>query len=42
MTDRVLVVDDDPAIRMLYAEELSEAGYGVITCGDASILIDFI
>lgn len=29
--NRILLVDDDKAIRMLYAEELTEEGYEVIT-----------
>ena len=37
--NRILVVDDDEAIRMLYAEELSEEGYEVITNdGDSQIM----
>lgn len=39
---RVLFVDDDYHIRALYAEELTEAGYDIITCGDASRLADVI
>ncbi|MBI5166938.1 MAG: response regulator [candidate division NC10 bacterium] len=31
----ILVVDDDEAIRLLYEEELSEAGYRVILAKDA-------
>ncbi|RMG74018.1 MAG: response regulator, partial [Nitrospirae bacterium] len=27
---KILVVDDDPAIRMLYKEELEEEGYTVV------------
>ena len=31
---KIVIVDDDPAIRMLYSDELFEEGYNVITCGD--------
>lgn len=36
---KVLIVDDDPAIRMLYKEELEEEGYTVITAssGDEAL-----
>jgi len=37
--NRILVVDDDKAIRMLYAEELAEEGYEVITNdGDSQLM----
>jgi DNA-binding response OmpR family regulator len=37
--NRILVVDDDAAIRMLYAEELTEEGYEVITNeGDSQVM----
>jgi DNA-binding response OmpR family regulator len=39
---RILVVDDDASIRMLYAEELDEEGYEVLTCGDGALLLDLI
>jgi len=39
---RILVVDDDDSIRMLYAEELDEEGYEVFTCGDGALLMDLI
>ena len=42
MSKKILVVDDDPAIRMLYAEELSEEGYQVITCGEGPRLMHLI
>ncbi|MDY7037211.1 MAG: response regulator [Thermodesulfobacteriota bacterium] len=42
MMNKILIVDDDPAIRMLYADELSDEGYEVITCGDGSGLMDLI
>ena len=36
---RILVVDDDKGIRMLYAEELADEGYEVITNdGDSQII----
>ena len=36
---RILVVDDDEAIRLLYADELAEEGYEVITNdGDSQIM----
>lgn len=34
----ILIMDEDKVIRMLYADELSEEGYEVITCGDAAVL----
>ena len=37
--NRILVVDDEKAMRMLYAEELADEGYEVITNdGDSQIL----
>lgn len=37
--NRILVVDDDKAIRILYAEELAEEGYEVITNdGDSQLM----
>ena len=37
--NRILIVDDDEAIRLLYAEELAEEGYEVITNdGNSQIL----
>jgi len=33
---RILVVDDDESIRILYKKELSEKGYEVVTASDAS------
>jgi len=38
----VLIMDQDQAIRLLYTEELVEEGYNVITCGDASKLMELI
>ena len=40
--NKILIVDDDQGIRMLYAEEFTEKGYDVVTCGDASRLMEFI
>ena len=39
---KILVVDDDAAIRMLYADELEEEGYDVIECGEACGLMELI
>jgi two-component system response regulator (stage 0 sporulation protein F) len=39
---KILVVDDEEHIRLLYSEELSEAGYEVITAADGSNLIERI
>jgi DNA-binding response OmpR family regulator len=39
---RILVADDDESIRMLYDEEFTEEGYEVITCSDASRIVDII
>jgi DNA-binding NtrC family response regulator len=38
----ILIMDEDQAIRMLYAEALSEEGYEVITCGDVAGLMELI
>ena len=40
--NKILVVDDDKSIQILYAEELAEEGYDTITCGDGSLLLDLI
>ena len=32
--NKILIVDDDETIRMLYADELEEEGYDVFTIGD--------
>jgi DNA-binding response OmpR family regulator len=34
--NKVLIVDDDETIRMLYADELEEEGYDVFTIGDCT------
>jgi two-component system response regulator (stage 0 sporulation protein F) len=39
---KILVVDDEEHIRLLYSEELSEAGYEVITAADGYRLIERI
>jgi DNA-binding response OmpR family regulator len=39
---KILVVDDEEHIRLLYSEELSEAGYEVITAADGYKLIEKI
>ena len=35
---RILIIDDDEAIRMVYAEELTQDGYEVISTSDCSAL----
>jgi two-component system response regulator (stage 0 sporulation protein F) len=40
--NRILVLDDDEAIRMLYADELYEEGYEVIASGDVLQVIQLI
>ncbi len=39
---KILIVDDDYAIRLLYQEELTEEGYNVISTSDANGLLDMI
>jgi DNA-binding NtrC family response regulator len=39
---RILVVDHDTAMQLLYADELTEEGYEVITTGDGSGLMELI
>ena len=39
---KILVVDDEEHIRLLYSEELTEAGYEVITAADGSKLTERI
>jgi len=34
--NKILIVDDDEMIRMLYADELDEEGYNVFTIGDCT------
>lgn len=40
--NKILVIDDDQGVRMLYADELVDEGYEVVTCGDGSRLVEFI
>lgn len=40
--NKILVVDDDQGVQMLYADELTDEGYDVVTCGDGSRLMEFI
>jgi DNA-binding NtrC family response regulator len=40
--NRILIVDDEEGIRMLYADELAQEGYEVITCGDGSQVLDVV
>jgi len=40
--NKILVMDDDQGVQMLYADELSDEGYDVVTCGDGSRLMEFI
>lgn len=40
--NKILILDDDEVIRLLYKEELSEEGYDVICSGDASRCIEMI
>jgi len=40
--NKILVVDDDQGVQMLYSDELTDEGYNVVTCGDGSRLMEFI
>ncbi len=40
--NRILVVDDEESFQVLYADELTEEGYEVITIGDGSKLMEVI
>ena len=40
--NKILVIDDDQGVRMLYADELTDEGYDVVTCGDGSCVMEFI
>jgi len=40
--NKILVIDDDQGVRMLYEDELTDEGYDVVTCGDGSCLMEFI
>jgi len=39
---KILVVDDEKSIQMLYADELTKEGYDVISSGDGSRLLELI
>jgi DNA-binding response OmpR family regulator len=39
---RILVIDDDPSIRLLYLDELREEGYDVIEEGDGTKVLQLI
>ena len=39
---KILIVDDEDVIRMLYAEELREEGYDVVTTGSGHGLIELV
>jgi len=39
---KILIVDDEEVIRMLYAEELEEEGYEVVTAGSGHGLVGMI
>lgn len=39
---KILIFDDEEAIRMLYEDELSDEGYDVISSGDASRCMELI
>ncbi len=39
---KILIVDDEEVIRILYAEELEEEGYEVVTTGSGHGLIEII
>ncbi len=40
--DKILIVDDEKPIRILYEDELTEEGYRVFTLGDGSKLLEII
>ena len=40
--NRILIVDDEKSIQLLFADELTEEGYEVITTGDGAGLIGMI
>ncbi|MBW2107994.1 MAG: response regulator [Deltaproteobacteria bacterium] len=42
MKKKILIVDDEEVIRLLYGEELEEEGYDVITAGSGHGLIELI
>lgn len=40
--NKILVLDDDKSIQLLYSDELTEEGYQVVTSGDGSRLMELI
>jgi DNA-binding response OmpR family regulator len=40
--NRILILDDEESIQILYADELAEEGYEVITSGDGSRIPELI
>lgn len=40
--NKILVIDDDQGVRMLYEDELTDEGYDVVTCGDDPCLMEII
>jgi DNA-binding response OmpR family regulator len=42
MMNKILIVDDDAAIRMLYEDELTDEGYEVLTCGEGPRVMHLI
>ena len=40
--NRIIIVDDEKPIRILYSDELTEEGYEVITVGNGSGLLELI
>ena len=42
MKPKILIADDNKGIQLLLSEELSDEGYDVITCGDATLLADAV
>lgn len=40
--NKILILDDEESIRILYADELAEEGYEVITSGDGSRIPELI
>ncbi len=39
---RILVAEDEPALRDLFAEALSDTGYGVATAADGQMALDYL
>ncbi|NVL90922.1 MAG: response regulator [Desulfobacterales bacterium] len=40
--NKILIVDDEEVIRMLYSEELEDEGYNVITTGSGRGLVELV